>query len=490
MAGKKGSDELFRLIQSLSVEEKGYFKKFAKRHTAKGNAYLKLFDAIGKQEHFEETSLKKKFAGYNDLKLYLNDMLLDAMVVYHRNNHQHISLLSHIQRIHFLLVKGLHKEAVKTLETAIKESSEMELFTVNKYLQRVLMELNSRTVSKFADLQHVAEQYQKVADENKDMESNLDKLEILGLEWSAKRDDNQASAEQVAEAVDSISGIVPISRRAKIRKTSLMEWLFYLQNDREKSYNITKRQVELVQEFRSGTDSSYYVLTVMNNHILNCIDTHRFEEAERLCDRMIADETKMKLFYQQAFVWGNLRKWMIYINSGQFTKGLAELQKADEEMILLLKPESIAVGLRALGAYYSTKLILLFGNQKYEECWKCLQESHSMLSQSKLFVPDLLMLEMMIQLEFGNFALLPGMAAKAQKKIGPINHRHKLLIRFFKKVSAATVQQQAETTWAEMAKLSEPHTAFLAALQLLLYEYWLKTKFSGKSLEELIRAAL
>ena len=77
MARKTGSDELFRLIHSLTIEEKGYFKKFAARHKTSGNVYLRLFDAINKQKVFEEKLLIKSFAAYNfaDLKLYLKDII-------------------------------------------------------------------------------------------------------------------------------------------------------------------------------------------------------------------------------------------------------------------------------------------------------------------------------------------------------------------------------------------------------------------------------
>ncbi len=54
-----GSDDLYRLIHSLTTEEKGYFKKLALRHSPKGSKHLKLFDAIAAQKTFEEASLKK-----------------------------------------------------------------------------------------------------------------------------------------------------------------------------------------------------------------------------------------------------------------------------------------------------------------------------------------------------------------------------------------------------------------------------------------------
>lgn len=105
MARTKGSDELYKLIHSLTTEEKGYFKKFAQRHTASGNQYLQLFDIISKQQTFEETELKKNYKSYARMKVYLKDLITDAMLMHYRNNHPHIHLLNQIQKIHLLLVQ-------------------------------------------------------------------------------------------------------------------------------------------------------------------------------------------------------------------------------------------------------------------------------------------------------------------------------------------------------------------------------------------------
>ena len=75
MARLVGSDDLFRLIHSLTPEEKGYYKKLAKRHTARGTNYVKLFDAINEQEVFEEKTLKEQFKHYAVMKVYLKDMI-------------------------------------------------------------------------------------------------------------------------------------------------------------------------------------------------------------------------------------------------------------------------------------------------------------------------------------------------------------------------------------------------------------------------------
>jgi hypothetical protein len=60
---KTPSEDLWKLIHSLNISEKGYFVKFAKRHSPeKENNYIRLFDAISNQsEKYDENDLKSKF---------------------------------------------------------------------------------------------------------------------------------------------------------------------------------------------------------------------------------------------------------------------------------------------------------------------------------------------------------------------------------------------------------------------------------------------
>jgi hypothetical protein len=56
---KPVSDQLFRLIKSLTTAEKRYFKIFASRHSIGGkNEYVNLFDAIDKQSKYDEACTK------------------------------------------------------------------------------------------------------------------------------------------------------------------------------------------------------------------------------------------------------------------------------------------------------------------------------------------------------------------------------------------------------------------------------------------------
>jgi hypothetical protein len=87
---KTPSEDLWKLIHSLNISEKGYFVKFAKRHSPeKENNYIRLFDAISNQsEKYDENDLKSKFKNEKFIKQltsaknYLYNMILKSLVSY------------------------------------------------------------------------------------------------------------------------------------------------------------------------------------------------------------------------------------------------------------------------------------------------------------------------------------------------------------------------------------------------------------------------
>src|SRR5688572_19832163 len=125
-----GSDELFKLIHSLSTDEKGYFKKFAKRHTTGGNIYLKLFDAINKQKEFEEKTLKKKFKNYAVVKVYLFDMIMQALLVSQSRLQPQQAILRGMLQINILMARGISEKALKLLKDSQELAEQHEQYSL------------------------------------------------------------------------------------------------------------------------------------------------------------------------------------------------------------------------------------------------------------------------------------------------------------------------------------------------------------------------
>ncbi len=131
---KTPSQDLFRLIHSMSKTEKRYFKKFSELHGKEDNKYLLLFDAIARQKEFDEEFIKREFRGEAFLKQfpvaknYLYSRILDSLEFYHRESSIHSSVRRNIYRAELLQKKGLYDQSMKTLRKARKDAEEMDLF--------------------------------------------------------------------------------------------------------------------------------------------------------------------------------------------------------------------------------------------------------------------------------------------------------------------------------------------------------------------------
>lgn len=119
------TDDLFRLIKSLSRSEKGYFKKYSTRHTADPNsAYLQLFDAIERQEEYNETEIRENFRDTSfirrlpALKNYLYNLILRCLRSYYAEQSASRRLRGLLDDYTTLIMKELYEQADKVLERA------------------------------------------------------------------------------------------------------------------------------------------------------------------------------------------------------------------------------------------------------------------------------------------------------------------------------------------------------------------------------------
>lgn len=126
-------EPLFELIQSLSPAEKGYFKKTVQ--AGDDSNYIKLFDAINKQEKYDAEKLKKQFKGekfmsnFSVTKQYLLDAILKSLRSYHAQNIKEFELDEYIQNIRVLYDKGQYELCDKMLVKAKQLAHDYELYT-------------------------------------------------------------------------------------------------------------------------------------------------------------------------------------------------------------------------------------------------------------------------------------------------------------------------------------------------------------------------
>jgi len=136
----KQKPELFELIKSLSRNEKRYFKLYSSSQNGIKN-YIKLFNAIERQENYDEAKIKKLFAGEKFIlqigftKNYLYNLIVRSLINYNNDNSVDSKIHSMISQSKILFDKALFRQYFKTIQKVKKLCLKYERYG---YLLQVL----------------------------------------------------------------------------------------------------------------------------------------------------------------------------------------------------------------------------------------------------------------------------------------------------------------------------------------------------------------
>jgi hypothetical protein len=154
------SEYLHHLIKSLSKSEKRYFKIFASRHTiGEKNKYVELFDAIDKQEQYNEKIILKKFAktkladNLSSVKVHLTNLILKSLRQFNGNNKKKYDVRELIDFADILFEKGLYLHSKKILQKAKKIAYEYDLLILIDEIS-VLERLIAHKTGDYTEIQY------------------------------------------------------------------------------------------------------------------------------------------------------------------------------------------------------------------------------------------------------------------------------------------------------------------------------------------------
>ena len=133
----KPSDELHQLVKNLSMSEKRYFKIVSSMHVIGGqNNYIRLFEAIEKQEVYDEQKIKTTFAKETFVshlpseKHYLYNHILDSLNLFHKDRTFLTRYANIIVTIEILFNKGLFEQCKRVIKKAKAEAYSLEKFSI------------------------------------------------------------------------------------------------------------------------------------------------------------------------------------------------------------------------------------------------------------------------------------------------------------------------------------------------------------------------
>lgn len=345
----KATNDLYKLIKSLTKTEKTYFKKFAVRHNPKeNNAFLRLFNAFELKNddlRYNENDIKKKFKNeqfINQLpviKNYLYNTILKSLTLYYLEEKVSIKLNYLLNSANVLYDKELYNESLKILSKAekIAEQNEMdpELLEIINIRRKVL-----RTKS---SLNEGAEEIMKTYEQEKNVIDKMSNLwgykklydELIIFTSSKGLTKNKEEQKELYRIIE--HPLIADYTNAK----SLHAKIFYHQikgiavrfiSDIENAYMHMKELIRIIDAHPSKKKifGPFYILA-KQNLITHIVDLNKIDELDKYSEELLKENDlltdlpgKMKKFLEA-------RSYTILtgvdIQNGDFDKAQPMIQK-------------------------------------------------------------------------------------------------------------------------------------------------------------------
>lgn len=451
---KTVSDDLFRLIKSLSKSEKGYFKKYAaKNETGSKQNYILLFDAIDTMSEYDEELLKKKlknaaFAKQIPVyKVYLFNLILRSLSQISVVSDAGAKIKEYLENTRLLSSKALYKEALKQLkkakELAVKYNNYILLLDALVAERNIITVMPDKNISDIRKNLY-SEQITIINRFRKNLEySWLSDQMVICVEQKG-----DFSVEERRLEMENILKSPLISNEKNAEDLNMMFYLLHTRllyflgkNNLEEVRNILGREIDLLEANRHFVDDNprNYSNALINYLLFSQITGYRegvlvtISKLNRLRKKL---KNKVPLSLQiQIFFHAANSEILVYRNSADLRRGRNLIKKINEELPKF--GNEIPPQLRI--ALLSNIASFLFMDGQYDEALK--MNSKLLDESGPAFKSDVFqfskILNIIIHYELNNFDLLEYLVESTYKFFRDKNVMKKMeniLFAFFKKL--------------------------------------------------------
>lgn len=255
----KKSDALFQLIKSLSRGEKRSFRMLAQL-TSGDKKYLQLFDAIDKQNDYDEEKLLKSFRkdpgfikqfAYN--KNYLYNSILNSLSYFYKGQEGEISTLS--VQVKILMEKNLFSHAKKLVRKVKEKHQSLErMEDLLKALQlEILVIRNTENIKLFHDACREIEFEERLAmeklrnlQEYRMLENEL--MHLVKTVQIARHSDELERIEKIRKSRLLSAETEALTIRGKILFNEIQRKLSFYEGDFDEAVSYAERAMRLYEK--------------------------------------------------------------------------------------------------------------------------------------------------------------------------------------------------------------------------------------------------
>lgn len=309
------NDVLFDLVKSLTKSEKRFITLNAQFH--KGDKiYLKLLDAIYKQEEYNEKVLKVEFKNepfakqFGVAKNYLQTFILRQLRNYYANLKLNIACKNHLIEIEILFWKGQYKLAEKTILKVRKIAQKHgfflhleELIYWEGRIHTALLKLNRnyKTASEFNSKENITS-YLNVLD----YKELITTAQLLIKESEVIRDDSEMEKYLALLNNPLLTDIsLAKSYEAKYNYFVLNSVLYKIIGENEKSAGFRKKLLDFLEENPHQIEENpIHYTAAIHNMLTHHLIAHEYENFNFYLEKLKTYPFKMP--HERANVFSSL----------------------------------------------------------------------------------------------------------------------------------------------------------------------------------------
>jgi len=255
------TEDLFRLIKSLTKSEKRTFRLFAERIKSSNELlYMQLFDIMDKQKKLDERSIHYKLGNfspvkYSNAKRHLYDQILTSLRMLNKSKRSNIQLREYIDFVHILYGKGFYLQALKVLQKAKKLAKEhhhdFNLITIIELEKLIHSRHITRRESEFIEeltgeaLEKISTLYSRIKLSNLKMLLHrfyIEKGHVKNAEEEKKVSD--FFQEQIPSLTD-----ISLGQMERILLYQSHVWYYYILNDFENCHKYALQWIQVFKEY-------------------------------------------------------------------------------------------------------------------------------------------------------------------------------------------------------------------------------------------------
>jgi hypothetical protein len=506
---KTVSDDLFRLVKSLTSFEKGYFKKYATKNTpGEKNNYIVLFDAVDKMETYDEELLRKKIKNSPFVKQlpvyknYLYNLILKSLSSYSTYESIGRKITDLIKNATILTKKALHKDALKHLKRA-------KLLAVKYENTKALLEILSdeRSIIMRVPDKNIYENRVKIYKEQLELLTTLKRH--LKLSWLSdqmvmfvdfKGNFRMEQAEKEIKKImsDSIlknySGLNDFTSKQYALRIHIFDQ--FAKDDIQKVHYYLKKEIKHIQDhkFMIPTLVRSYIHALVNyllfSNLLKDPESvkdalMKISELKRMIKNRIPLDVEIMILSNTCYA-----EIIIFTNNCEMNKGRSAAKRT--ELLLSKYSSEIPMALRAVLLFNTARFWFIDGN--YEDALKMINTLINEIPTSlKRDVYDISrLLQLIIHFELGNFDLLENTVESAyrfMKERKSVFEIETALFKFLRKILRAQKSEFMEIYEELLFDLERTADKTQSQITLSNFDFimWIKSRIMNKPMVQLIK---